>query len=252
MQVIPVIDLKGGQVVRGIGGQRAEYRPVQSQLVTTAAPGLVAKALCDIVQHRSLYVADLDALAGSDPDWNAYERILASGAEITIDAGVATPHAAQAVVDFADRQSVSTSIVVALESTASPDDLPQIFARIGAGRAVFSLDLKQGRAWTSAAAWSGYSVLDVAACATKVGFERMIVLDVAAVGGHTGPQVVDLCRDIRVGYPNLELISGGGVRSIDDLRTFHEAGCDGVLVASALHDARITRSDLHNCAVLRE
>lgn len=252
MQVIPVIDLKGGQVVRGMGGQRAQYRPVQSQLVTTAASGLVAKALCDIVQHRRLYVADLDAIAGSDPDWNAYQQILASGAEITIDAGVATPHEAQALVDFSDQQSVSTSIVVALESSASPDDLPHIFARVGAGRAVFSLDLKQGRAWTTAAAWRGHSVLEIAACATEVGFERMIVLDVAAVGADRGPQVVDLCRDIRAGHPNLELISGGGVRSVDDLRTFHEAGCDGVLVASALHDGRMTRSDLQNCAVLQE
>ncbi len=252
MQVIPVIDLKGGQVVRGIGGQRAQYRPVQSQLVSTAASGLVARALCGIVGHRSLYVADLDAIAGSAPNWNAYEQILSSGAEITLDAGVSTVNEAQTVVDFADQQTVSTSIVVALESSSSPDDLPQIFVRIGAGRAVFSLDLKDGRVLTSAAAWRGHSVLEIAAYATEIGFECMIVLDVAAVGVDMGPQVVDLCRDIRAGHPNLKLISGGGVRSVDDLRSFYEAGCDGVLVASALHDGRMTQSDLQDCEVLQE
>jgi phosphoribosylformimino-5-aminoimidazole carboxamide ribotide isomerase len=225
---------------------------VQSQLVASAAAGPVAKALCDIVQHRQLYLADLDAIAGAAPDWNAFEQIIASGAEIIIDTGVATPDMAQAVVDFADRHSGHTSIVVALESSASPDDLPQILSRIGAGRAIFSLDLKHGRAVTKTAAWQGLSVLDIASVATAIGFERMIVLDVAAVGVDKGPQIVDLCRNIRARHPKLELISGGGVRSIDDLKTFHKAGCDGVLVASALHDGKLTRSNLQNCDVLRK
>ncbi len=252
MQVIPVIDLKGGQVVRGIGGQRAQYRAVQSQLVSSSAAGPVAQALVDIVQHRQLYIADLDAIGGADPDWRAYEQVMASGADIIIDAGIATPDAAQAVVDFSARHSARTSIIVALESSSSPDDLPGIFSRIDAGRAVFSLDLKHGLALTNGVAWQRLSVLDIAACAVEIGFERMIVLDVAAVGVGKGPQVVDLCRDIRARNPQLELISGGGVRSVDDLRTFHEAGCDGVLVASALHDGKLTRSDLQNCDVLHE
>ncbi len=250
--MIPVIDLKGGQVVRGIGGQRAQYRAVQSQLVSSSAAGPVAKVLIDIVQHRQLYVADLDAIGGAEPDWSVYEQVMASGAEIIVDPGIATPDEAQAVVDFSDRHSARTSIVVALESSSSPDDLPRIFSRIGGGRAVFSLDLKHGLALTTGAAWKGHSVLEIAACAEAIGFERMIVLDVAAVGVDRGPQVVDLCREIRAAHPHLDLISGGGVRSVDDLRTFHEAGCDGVLVASALHDGKLTRSDLENCDVLSE
>ena len=250
MKVIPVIDLKDGQVVRGIGGQRAEYRAVQSQLVTSASAGPVAKALCSVVQHQHLYIADLDAIAGAAPDWNAYDQVMTSGAEIFIDTGVATPDEAKALIEFADRQSARASIVVALESSFSPDDLADIFARIGVGRAIFSLDLKHGLALTSAVAWKGNSVLDIAACATEIGFERMIVLDIAAVGIDQGPQVLDLCRAIRAADPNLELISGGGVRSVDDLRSFHEAGCDGILVASALHDGKLTRSDLQNCDVL--
>src|SRR5438270_567379 len=44
MRVIPVLDLKGGQVVRGIGGRRAEYRPIISVLTDSAKPLDVARA----------------------------------------------------------------------------------------------------------------------------------------------------------------------------------------------------------------
>ncbi|MFM8221178.1 MAG: nickel transporter, partial [Planctomycetaceae bacterium] len=45
MQVIPVLDLLGGVVVRGVAGQRDSYRPIVSQLVDGAEPLAVARAL---------------------------------------------------------------------------------------------------------------------------------------------------------------------------------------------------------------
>ena len=37
MEVIPVIDLLGGQVVRGVAGRRDEYRPIVSQIAEAVA-----------------------------------------------------------------------------------------------------------------------------------------------------------------------------------------------------------------------
>jgi len=37
---------------------------------------------------------------------------------------------------------------------------------------------------------------------------------------------------------------GGGVRGAEDLRSVAASGCDAVLVASALHDGRLTAADL--------
>jgi phosphoribosylformimino-5-aminoimidazole carboxamide ribotide isomerase len=56
-----------------------------------------------------------------------------------------------------------------------------------------------------------------------------------------GLGTLDLCRRLRAARPSLELISGGGVRSHDDLRLLSSAGCDWVLVASALHDGRLSQ-----------
>jgi phosphoribosylformimino-5-aminoimidazole carboxamide ribotide isomerase len=40
------------------------------------------------------------------------------------------------------------------------------------------------------------------------------------------------------------VLAGGGVRDLDDLRQLAEFGCDGALVASALHDGRLTAADV--------
>jgi phosphoribosylformimino-5-aminoimidazole carboxamide ribotide isomerase len=72
----------------------------------------------------------------------------------------------------------------------------------------------------------------------------MIVLDLADVGVSRGTGTLDLVRRLRSAHPQLELTAGGGVRGIDDLRQLADAGCDAALVASALHDGRITPDEV--------
>ena len=65
MRVIPVIDLMGGHVVRGVAGERSRYRPVVSLLAQDAAPRSVAQAFAQRLGAREVYVADLDAISDS-------------------------------------------------------------------------------------------------------------------------------------------------------------------------------------------
>jgi phosphoribosylformimino-5-aminoimidazole carboxamide ribotide isomerase len=65
MRVVPVLDLKGGHVVHGVGGRREEYRPVVSRLTDSSAPADVATAFRDRFGLSELYVADLDDIAGT-------------------------------------------------------------------------------------------------------------------------------------------------------------------------------------------
>ena len=67
-QVIPVIDLKGGAVVRGVAGERAGYQPIVSAIARDARPETVASALVRTSGASELYVADLDAVAGAEPE----------------------------------------------------------------------------------------------------------------------------------------------------------------------------------------
>jgi phosphoribosylformimino-5-aminoimidazole carboxamide ribotide isomerase len=82
----------------------------------------------------------------------------------------------------------------------------------------------------------------------RSGAERLIVLDIAQVGTSRGPTAVPLCRRIREAAPEVELITGGGIRGREDLETLAAVRVDAVLVASALHDGRLTREDLEGIA----
>ena len=65
MDVIPVIDIKNGQVVHAQGGRRDSYRPIQTPLSATSAPADVAAGLLRLAPFRKLYIADLDAIEGA-------------------------------------------------------------------------------------------------------------------------------------------------------------------------------------------
>src|ERR1700680_1775224 len=90
MPVLPVLDLKRGQVVRGIAGRREEYWPIVSQLTRSAVPRDVARALHEHFEFTTFYVADLDAIGGAAPAASIYEGLHADGFRLWVDAGVRT------------------------------------------------------------------------------------------------------------------------------------------------------------------
>ena len=75
--------------------------------------------------------------------------------------------------------------------------------------------------------------------AVASGVRRILALELARVGTGVGPGTVALCRSIRSACPDVELITGGGVREWEDVNRLADAGADAVLVASALHDGTI-------------
>ena len=64
MEIVPVIDLKGGQVVHARAGRRDSYRPIRSRLAGDSTPLTVVHGLRALHPFDRLYVADLDAIAG--------------------------------------------------------------------------------------------------------------------------------------------------------------------------------------------
>src|SRR5438132_2050980 len=116
MRVIPVLDIKNGMVVRGIGGRREEYRPIISKLTGSCRPADVARAFRDQLGLTEMYIADLDAIAGASPAWNTYQEIQSLGCRLWVDAGVR---------DDADALELSQheirDVVIGLETVAGPE-----------------------------------------------------------------------------------------------------------------------------------
>src|SRR5438093_13715088 len=88
MRIIPVLDIKNGIVVRGIGGRREEYRPIISKLTSSCRPADVARAFRDQLGLAEMYLADLDAIAGATPAWNIYRDIQVLDCRLWVDAGI--------------------------------------------------------------------------------------------------------------------------------------------------------------------
>lgn len=247
MRIIPVIDLQGGTVVRGVAGRRSEYRPVESVLCDRSSPAAIAAAFRDHLGLSEAYLADLDAIAGGEPAWECYEAIISAGLHLWVDAGLADLARAEA---FAKAPAAVTGIIAGLESLGSPQQLAEIASCIGAERLLFSLDLKGGEPLVMGEGWGGKSPAQIAELALAAGIRRLIVLDLARVGMAAGTGTEGLCRQLRDRQPEIDLVAGGGVRSWDDLQKLAAAGVSGVLVASALHDGSFDRHLIQRAAGL--
>lgn len=238
-RIVPVIDLLGGVVVRGIAGRREEYRPLHSPLCPDAQPMTLARSFAER-GFRDVYLADLDAIGGAEPAWDIYGQVTDCGLQLWVDAGLTSVDRAREMATLKTSHGPLSGVIAGLESLPSPTFLQEILAIVGVDRLVFSLDLKGGRPIAQSSDWQGFDGYVVATSALSMGVRRIIVLDLARVGMNEGVGTEPLCRWLRNANPNVEIIAGGGVRSVADLQSLAEAGCDAALVASALHDGRIT------------
>jgi len=241
LRVIPVLDVRGGRAVLARGGRRDTYAPVRSLLVAGDAgeggdPIALARAYRDMLGCDEWYVADLDALAGGAVQHALVGALAGLRGRLLVDAAVTTPErAGELVADGAAR------VVVGLETLPSFDALALVARAIGPKRVVFSLDLRDGGPLAEVPL-SG-TPLGLARAAVTAGAGAIIVLDLARVGSGRGVDSV-LVEALRRAHPDMELLAGGGIGSAHDLERLADAGLDGALVATALHDGRIGRDDV--------
>jgi HisA/HisF family protein len=247
MRVIPVIDLMHGQVVRGVAGNRSQYRPIESHIASDARPATIARSLVESFGFKIVYVADLDAIQGGSPNLHAWEEISRAGLSLWIDAGVGDPAACLAVAERLSSLTTEAHIIIGLESLRDPDDDGWKNALSCSPDSIFSLDLKNGVPIHRIHAWRDCSPVEIALSARALGFSKMIVLDLADVGTSQGTRTLALCGQLAQELPSMNIIAGGGVRGMDDLHALSSAGCCAALVASALHDGRLTAEDIRQC-----
>jgi phosphoribosylformimino-5-aminoimidazole carboxamide ribotide isomerase len=244
VRVIPVIDLMNGQVVRGVAGRRSEYLPIESRIAGDSRPVTVARAFVEHFGFDAVYVADLDAIQGGSPNFQALQAISGAGLEPSIDAGVSNPQSYSDLSVQLSALSIGGAIVLALETLEDPYD-DRWWEMPGNERpAIFSLDLKNGVPIHQISEWRGKSALEIGRSAHSLCFIDIIVLDLADVGVGQGTRTLQLCKQLTTELSPVRVIAGGGVRGIDDLMALADAGCDAALVASALHDGRLTREDI--------
>jgi len=239
MQIIPVVDLLDGVVVRGIAGRRDEYRPIQSRLSPSPDPLSICLAIRQELGLDRLYVADLDAIVHDHLNVAILRALAKEEFLLWVDAGLRDTSRADTLVEVG-----ASALIAGLETSPGPGHVEDLCRRFGPERVVFSLDLSDRKPMGVMDPWETSDPYGIAARAVEAGVRQIIVLDVAGVGSGEGVKTVDLCRRLKAGFRDLEITTGGGVRGVADLQRLEGEGIDGVLVASAIHDGRLGREEL--------
>jgi phosphoribosylformimino-5-aminoimidazole carboxamide ribotide isomerase len=222
MEIVPVLDLKGGLVVRAHMGQRDQYRPIKTPLSPTSDPIDVTFGLLSVHPFKTLYIADLDAIEGTGEHRGTLTRLKAAFPLLTlwIDNGIADRHRAEDLLDAGLGHLVlgsETQVDVALMRHFAAD-----------ARVALSLDFR-GPSFQGPP-----ELLNEPTCWPQ----RVIVMTLARVGSSAGPDLERLGAIRRVA-PEKRIFAAGGVRDAADLGLLKRAGIAGALVASCLHDGRL-------------
>ncbi len=238
MQIIPVIDVKGGLVVAARGGDRDNYRPIETPLAPGSSdPAAVARGYLALYPFPVLYMADLDGIAGQPPNAGAVARLARDlpGLDLWIDHGAGEPSQVAAMLALHPRATV----VIGSETLGHPQALAAVMAAY-ADRIALSLDFKgddflgPGTLLGDASLWPG----------------RIIVMTLAAVGADAGPDLDRVAEIVKRAGPRRQVFAAGGVRHAADVKALVRVGAAGVLVASALHAGKVKAGDLFEIAGL--
>ena len=250
MRIIPVIDLRGGRAVRGRSGDRESYVPVTSLLgATTPAdlsdPVALLRTYAATLRATTIYVADLDRIMGRGDNDGVVEALLrAGGARLIWDGG-----AADAAALARTARNGRLVPVLGTETLRSIDELRPLLKPGAPARPILSLDLREDGVIRRSALLAPLAEQDLLREAQRRGVRTAIVLFLDRVGTSRGLPLERL-RRLRAAAPQVEILAGGGVASVDDLLMLRDEGCAGVLLATALHDGRITPDDLDRRGLL--
>lgn len=234
MEIIPAIDIIGGQCVRLSQGDYNRKKTYSDDPLSIARQfeeaGINRLHLVDLDGARLKKVVNLDVL-----------KRIAENTNLIIDfgGGVRTGKNLREVFSAGAQMVTGGSIAV-----REPEKFIQWLTSYGSDRIILGADV-QGRN-IAIGAWSETSdrdILEFIAYYQKKSVKFVICTDVSRDGILTGPSI-DLYREIRSQFPEIQLIASGGVSSIKDLDQLAEAGVWGVIIGKAIYEGNIKLSEL--------
>jgi HisA/HisF family protein len=227
MEVIPVLDLKDGVVVRARMGRRDQYRPIDTPLSLTSNPVDVARGLLSIYPFQTVYVADLNAIERNGNNNAALTRLKTEFPRLAfwVDNGVADLVQARCWFD-ADLGHLVLGSEAQMDGTLirrlCTDD-----------RVILSLDYRANTFVGPPAVLSDADTWPA----------RVIAMTLARVGTAMGPDW-DTLSAIKARASGKLVYAAGGVRGVDDLIALARAGIAGALIASCLHDDKLSAAQI--------
>lgn len=239
MDAVAVIDIKESIVVRAVAGKRNEYKEVESRILakTEKSPLEVASAFYKKLGIRKIYIADLDAILAKGNNLEDIKEIKKQypDLEIILDAAFAENNSPIPYLkEFLDYAVIATETI---ESLSFLKDLTEFNSRI-----IISVDLKSGNLIHNIQEWQDKNLEEVINEMTDFGIENFIILDLANVGTAAG--ISKYIKELKLKFPELNFITGGGVKDYRDIKELKRMDFSGVLIASAFHNGSLGKKEV--------
>jgi phosphoribosylformimino-5-aminoimidazole carboxamide ribotide isomerase len=233
-QIIPAIDVIGGQCVRltqGDYGQKSVYHN---------DPLEIAKAFEGAGISR-LHLVDLDgAKEKKIVNHKVLERIATqTNLHIDFGGGVQSNEMIDLAFSLGAKQITAGSIAV-----KNPELVLSWFEKYGADKIILGADAKNEQIAVSG--WqenSNLSVYDFVSDYVQKGAKYIISTDVAKDGLLQGPSF-DLYKNLQKQNSGLNIIASGGVSNLEDLQQLKAMNLFGVIVGKAFYEGKITLEQL--------
>jgi phosphoribosylformimino-5-aminoimidazole carboxamide ribotide isomerase len=239
------MDVLNGLVVRAYRGERDKYRPIESPLTNSSDPVRMAKVLLDITGQSSIYVADLNAIQKRGNNFDILRTVQeATKAILWIDAGTGTLDDVICLMS----EIPFCKVVVGSETLESGEEFEKIARECPMDRVIFSLDIKEDKILTRKdSPFCGVDPEEGVDLLKEAGWKKVIILTLDGVGTGRGLPLHMYKRVIQRA-PEISFYGGGGFSSRDELFALKKLNMAGLLVATALHEGRITKKDIEELA----
>lgn len=234
IEIIPAIDLIGGECVRLTQGDYARkstyYRDPLDVALRYEEAGI-----------RRLHLVDLDGAKAASPMNLPVLGRIAQRTRLSVQygGGIKSEGALQSVFDAGASRAICGSI-------AAND--PELFAgwleTFGSGRIVLGADTRAGRIAING--WLEEATLSVDELIERFrsgGLSQVICTDITRDGMLTGP-ATGLYVGLQEKFPDIDITVSGGISAWSDIEALDACGLRSVIVGKAIYEGRITFEQL--------
>lgn len=240
--IFPAIDLMGGGCVRLLKGDFDKRTNYNANPVTMAQRFENSGA-------KWLHVVDLDGAKNQRTSQSELIIKIAQSVDIKVQTGGGLRNIEQ-IKNLLD--GGIARVVIGSLAVQDPQLVKKWMHEFGPEKIVIAIDVfldldgtprPATHGWTRTSKLSLWQVIDGFLGA---GLKTILVTDIAKDGGLQGSNV-RLYADIMNRYPKLDLMSSGGVGTLDDVQILKRLNPAGIIIGKALYENQFTLSEAISC-----
>jgi phosphoribosylformimino-5-aminoimidazole carboxamide ribotide isomerase len=231
--IIPAVDIRGGKCVRLLQGDYSKEKIYDSDPVSAATTW-------DVKGISFIHVVDLDgAKAGYPVNYETIAKIAKSvNAKIEAGGGIRSEKDVELLLN-----SGAKRIILGTSICENPSIAASFVKNFGAEKIIAGVDAKNGKAATKGwTADTGKNATDLLANFADSGIIRIIYTDISTDGMMGGPNIkaiFSICES----FPELKIISSGGISSIEDIKNLFSSSpknLEAAIIGKALYEKKFS------------